>query len=123
MIRPKKLQTLVFATGAMSAIALSLATAALAQSRDLWLLNGEMATVEGYFNAGESIYGWCDEDCADLDIMMYDSDGNMVAQDVELDANPHVIAPYEGTFQLQVAMPNCTHPSGCAVWVDSDAGF
>lgn len=110
------------ASGVASVMVLS-TVAAKAQSRDLWLYNGDSVTVEGYFLEEEGIYGWCDEDCYDLDLFLYDTAGNLVWQDTAADANPQVYAPYEGNFIVEVTMPNCDHPEGCAVWVDSDAGF
>jgi hypothetical protein len=117
------LQSVVLIASVASTTIIGTASIANAQSRDLWLGNGGDETVEGYFFAGEEIYGWCDEDCYDLDLILYDVNGQVVVQDVELDANPHLYAPYEGTFYLQVTMPNCSHPDGCAVWLDSTQGF
>ncbi|MBD2465898.1 hypothetical protein H6G89_33465 [Oscillatoria sp. FACHB-1407] len=115
-------RTYLVVAGVMSAIAFT-ATAALAQSRELWMYNGDATAVEGYFNAGESIYATCDADCTDLDITLYDSRGNVVAQDLLPDANPIVVAPSAGNYQVLLSMPSCTTDAGCAVWVDSDQGF
>jgi hypothetical protein len=112
-------------TGTCLAIAAAgLASAALAQDRTLWLYTGDTTTVDGYFFYGEGIYGDCDADCFDLDLFLYDAvTGELVDQDVEPDAVPYVIAPWEGDFVIEVTMPDCDHPDGCAVWISSDEGF
>lgn len=122
-MRVGTVKSLLLGTGILAALVGGTALQAIAQSRDLWLYDGEQATVEGFFYSGESIYGWCDDDCYDLDLLLYDANGNFVTQDVATDANPVVVAPYEGFFTIQVTMPNCSHSAGCAVWVDSDEGF
>ena len=94
-----------------------------AQDRSVWLYNGESTTVEGYFYAGENIYGSCDQDCADLDLFLYNSSGQLVDNDVAVDSVPIVTAPYEGNYTIEVSMPNCTHSAGCEAWVSSDHGF
>jgi hypothetical protein len=119
----RTIQSLVWVTSVASALILGTAPEANAQSRELWLYNNGAETVEGYFFAGEEIYGWCDQDCYDLDMVLYDANGQVVVQDVAPDANPQVYAPYEGTFYIEVTMPNCSHPQGCAVWLDSTEGF
>ena len=96
---------------------------ARAQDRSLWLYNGQSTTVEGYFLAGEYIYGACDDDCLDLDLFLYDANGVLMYEDTEMDAVPMVAAPFEGSFSVEVSMPNCSHPEGCEVWVSSDHGF
>ena len=119
----RTVKTAMLAAGVVATVIGGSITQALAQSRDLWLYDGQQADVNGFFFAGESIFAWCDQDCEDLDLILFDSQGNFVTQDVLLDAAPVVVAPYEGNFRVRVTMPNCTHPAGCAVWVDSDAGF
>jgi hypothetical protein len=112
-------------TGTCFAIAAAgFASAAIAQDRSLWLYNGDTTMVDGYFLAGEGVYGACDEDCFDLDLFLYDAvTGDLVAQDVETDAVPYVVAPWDGDFVLEVTMPDCSHADGCAAWVSSDHGF
>jgi hypothetical protein len=123
MFTRKIAQSLVLGTGLAATVVLGTTSVANAQSRELWLYDGGSDVVEGYFYANERIYGWCDQDCYDMDLFLYDSNGNLIMEDVALDANPIVYAPYEGVFYIEVTMPNCSHPSGCAVWLDSDAGF
>ncbi|MDJ0707562.1 MAG: hypothetical protein QNJ46_30165 [Leptolyngbyaceae cyanobacterium MO_188.B28] len=106
-----------------SAAVMSMTTEVKAQDRSLWLYNGQSTSMEGYFLAGEYIYGDCDQDCFDLDLFLYDASGELVYQDVETDAAPVLVAPYEGSFFVEVSMPNCSHPEGCEAWVSSDHGF
>ena len=115
----------LFATVSLAAIAFAGAAVedAKAQDRTLWLYNGGAGTVEGAFYSGEAIYGSCDGDCYDLDLAIYDYNGNLLSYDTAYDAFPVVVAPYDGYFYVEVLMPNCSHPSGCQVWVSSDHGF
>lgn len=102
----------------------STAPQAQAQDRSLWLYDGNYTTVSGYLVAGESVYGSCDEDCADLDLFLYDAaSGELVYEDTAIDSVPYVTAPWDGDFIVEVVMPNCVHPQGCAVWLSSDYGF
>ncbi|NJL98735.1 MAG: hypothetical protein HC924_07940 [Synechococcaceae cyanobacterium SM2_3_2] len=98
-------------------------TSVSAQSRELWLYNGNVETVSGYFLAGEQISGWCDSDCYDLDLVLVDGSGQAVSEDFLPDAVPVVMAPYSGEFSVRVIMANCSHSAGCAVSVDSTHGF
>ena len=112
------------ATAALAALTLTGATfEANAQDRALWLHDGGVSTVEGSFYGGEAIYGSCDGDCYDLDLAIYDSAGNLIGSDTASDAFPVVVAPYDGFFLVEVSMPECSHPSGCEVWVSSEQGF
>ncbi|MEM8810834.1 MAG: hypothetical protein AAGF01_32895 [Cyanobacteria bacterium P01_G01_bin.38] len=113
------LATIVVSTGAIAGMAVE----AQAQDRSLWLYDGDSDIVEGYFAAGEEIYGGCDEDCYDLDLFMYNEQGDVVAQDTAVDAAPVLVAPYEGSFMIEVSMPNCSHVEGCEVWLSSEYGF
>jgi hypothetical protein len=97
--------------------------AAWAQSRSLWLLNGQSTVVTGYFYQGENIWAQCDRDCFDVDLVLYDASGQVLATDELLDDFPIVQAPYEGNFAVKVIMVSCLHPRGCAVIVDSDYSF
>jgi hypothetical protein len=94
-----------------------------AQSRSDALANGEAVTYSGVLYAGETVYASCDEDCTDLDINLYDAvSGDLVASDTELDANPVVVAPYDGEFFIEVVMASCS-VEPCATWTESEAGF
>ena len=117
------LRSLLAAVAFASAAAVSITTEVKAQDRSLWLYNGQSTSVEGYFLQGEYIYGDCDRDCFDLDLFLYDARGMLVYEDTATDSAPVVVAPYEGSFFVEVSMPNCAHPEGCEVWVSSDHGF
>lgn len=51
----------------------------------------------------------CDGDCGDIDLKLFDENGNLVDSDVERDDNPIVsIAPrWTGRFRLRVIMEEC----------------
>ena len=57
-----------------------------------------------------SIAGVCDDDCADLDLMLYDARGRMIDQDESTDDHPvvSVTAPRSGTFSVRVRMYDCS---------------
>jgi hypothetical protein len=54
--------------------------------------------------------GVCDEDCRDIDLRLYDDNGNLVGSDVGPDRYPLVrVSPrWSGQFQVKVTMANCT---------------
>jgi hypothetical protein len=56
------------------------------------------------------ILGVCDRDCADLDLVLFDSAGRQVSQDTTTTSQPVVaVAPaYNDNFTVQVQMYNCT---------------
>ncbi|MEZ5994804.1 MAG: toll/interleukin-1 receptor domain-containing protein [Hyphomonadaceae bacterium] len=56
------------------------------------------------------IIGVCDQDCGDLDLILYDQANNVVSQDQLTDATPIVsVAPqYSGAYTVQAVMHNCT---------------
>lgn len=56
------------------------------------------------------IIGVCDSDCGDLDLILYDQNGNVVSQDNMTDATPVVsVAPqWTGPFTVRAQMHNCT---------------
>ncbi len=53
--------------------------------------------------------GVCDNDCRDLDLELYDENGNLIDKDFEDDDLPQVsvTADWTGTFKLKVLMENC----------------
>ncbi len=61
----------------------------------------------------------CDGDCGDIDLVLYDDDGNFtIVSDKETDDNP--ILTYEprstATFMVEVLMPDCSiEPCGYAL--------
>ena len=54
--------------------------------------------------------GVCDQDCHDIDLRLFDPDGDEVASDLRTDDWPIVsIAPsYSGTYTLRVVMASCS---------------
>lgn len=99
------------------------ATLVQAQSRTDWLSTGQSVSYDGFLLSGETVYATCDGDCADLDILLYDANnGDLVDSDTLMDAQPVVVAPYEGTFVIEVVMASCSIEP-CAVWTDSEYGF
>jgi hypothetical protein len=107
------------ATLVLGAIAMgSMAASAQAQSTEDWLATGEMVTHDTYLVAGEGISGWCDDDCTDLDLFLYDAaSGELVSSDTMVDAVPSLVAPYDGAFFVEVVMSNCGY-APCAAWTD-----
>lgn len=57
-----------------------------------------------------AIIGVCDSDCQDMDIAVYDQNGNLVGSDTETDNIPVVeVSPqWDGPFSIQVSMPTCS---------------
>lgn len=55
------------------------------------------------------IIGVCDADCDDLDLAVYDQDGNQITSDFATDDYPvlEFRARRRGTWTLQVSMPGC----------------
>jgi hypothetical protein len=74
----------------------------------------EGATINYSFQlvAGRSytILGVCDNDCSDLDITMYDPQGNEVAQDVLTDDKPVAshTARRSGRYRATISMASCS---------------
>ena len=54
--------------------------------------------------------GVCDQDCHDIDLRLFDPDGDEVASDVRTDDWPivSVSASYSGTYTLRVVMASCS---------------
>jgi hypothetical protein len=97
---------------------------ALAQEHSsIWIKDNGSTVVTGYLLQGEDVQGLCDEDCNDMDLILYNEMGVMVDSDHEIDASPIVTAPYEGTFAIEISVPSCTHMVGCEVSVSSSEGF
>lgn len=57
-----------------------------------------------------AIIGVCDEDCSDIDLRLFDEDGDEVDADVETDDNPVVqISPRSsGKYRIKVVMATCS---------------
>lgn len=56
------------------------------------------------------LFGACDNDCTDLDLYIYDSDGDLVRRDVETDDRPVLIfsSRKSGKFRIKVVMATCS---------------
>ena len=54
--------------------------------------------------------GVCDQDCRDIDLRLFDPDGDEVASDVRNDDWPivSVMPSYTGTYTLRVEMASCS---------------
>jgi hypothetical protein len=54
--------------------------------------------------------GVCDQDCRDIDLRLFDPDGDEVASDVRNDDWPivSVMPSYTGTYTLRVVMASCS---------------
>lgn len=70
--------------------------------------------VEDYFltlysGTAYKISAVCDEDCNDLDIRLYDQNGNLIDSDTDNDSMPVVeVSPkWTGRFKLRVTMCDC----------------
>ncbi|MBD1848839.1 hypothetical protein H6F87_02245 [Cyanobacteria bacterium FACHB-502] len=59
--------------------------------------------------ASYRLVGVCDADCADLDLKLYDQNGNLISSDIAADSTPiiSVVPRWSGQFYLQVDMANC----------------
>ena len=60
-----------------------------------------------------ALVGVCDNDCSDLDLVLYDADGDQVDSDVQTDDVPIVqVTPRETMrYRVKVLMPSCkTNP-------------
>jgi len=76
------------------------------------LNQGASGTVTMQLDGGANyvLVGACDDDCGDLDFVLYDPKGQEVARDTDTDAFPRVSVtpPQSGTYRVQVSMPGCT---------------
>jgi hypothetical protein len=63
-------------------------------------------------NAGKDYYllGVCDNDCSDLDISLYNQNGQLIQEDTATDDKPMVLATprASGRYQLRVTMASCS---------------
>lgn len=79
--------------------------------------SGHYQDAEYYLESGYTyaFAGACDEDCKDMDFLLYDPDGNKVASDTAADDHPVVgiTAGVSGTYTVRATMPKCDAPIGC----------
>ena len=94
-------------------------TGDLAEDAVRWLQAGESFQVEGYFFENETIGAKCNQDCYDLDLVLYDAQTKKrVAVDDDGSTEPDVQIPHEGEFVLEIEMKNCARDGGCRAWVE-----
>jgi hypothetical protein len=57
-----------------------------------------------------AIIGVCDEDCTDIDLRLFDEDGDEIDSDLETDDNPVVqVSPRSsGKYRIKVVMATCS---------------
>jgi hypothetical protein len=76
------------------------------------LSNNQSQTFNVNLHSGISyaFMGVCDEDCQDIDLHVYDENGNLINSDTDADDYPLVtVSPrWSGQFQVKVTMANCT---------------
>ncbi|MGB7712580.1 MAG: hypothetical protein WBL95_24110 [Microcoleus sp.] len=76
------------------------------------LRNNQSETLNINLRSGTSyaFVGVCDEDCRDIDLQVYDENGNLVDSDTDTDDYPMVrVNPrWSGRFRVKVTMANCT---------------
>jgi len=56
------------------------------------------------------MWGVCDQDCTDIDLVIYDSDGDEIDSDLQTDDKPlvHVVPPRDGRYKIKVTMVTCS---------------
>jgi hypothetical protein len=85
---------------------------AVGETRNGSLDQGERESVTFTLSggAGYIFVGFCDDDCTDLDLTLYDSGGNQIDIDVETDAGPVVSVSPSGSasYRVEVSMPACS---------------
>lgn len=57
-----------------------------------------------------AIFAVCDSDCADIDLRVYDDNGNLVAEDTEKDDTPivEIFPKWTAYFEIRVSVPSCS---------------
>ncbi|MGD8727014.1 MAG: caspase family protein [Gemmatimonadales bacterium] len=82
------------------------------ESRDGSLDQGERESLTFALSAGATyiVVGFCDNDCTDLDLTLYDAGGQQIDIDVETDAAPVVqVSPARAaSYRVEVSMPACS---------------
>jgi hypothetical protein len=70
----------------------------------------EMVSLDLDIGTQYAISGACDNDCSDLDFVLYDPAGNQVDDDVQTDDYPLVATTprRSGTYRLKVVMAACS---------------
>lgn len=82
------------------------------------LSSGDTGTMEVALEEGRDyiLVGICDDNCSDIDFMVFDPDGEVIDGDVESDDLPvvSVYAEVDGVFTIEVDMADCAEDP-CAV--------
>ncbi len=75
------------------------------QPGEAWDVPAQMSVGYEY-----QIVGVCDRDCSDLDLRLFDGNGNVIVEDTATSSQPNVgvIPTSSGTFNVQVHMYACT---------------
>lgn len=70
----------------------------------------EMVTLNLSIGTEYQILGQCDEDCTDLDLILYDAAGNQIDSDLLDDDYPvvSVVPRRSGTYRVRVSMATCS---------------
>ena len=71
------------------------------------------------------VAGVCDEDCNDVDLQLYSSDGSKIGEDLDTDATPVIAftAQYSGQYRVRVMMATCnTSPCYYGVQIFASGG-
>ena len=75
------------------------------------LRHGQSETINLSFAAGREylVIAACDSDCPDIDLRLYEDDGELVGSDLRSDAFPIVTVPtgHTGTHPVKVSMARC----------------
>lgn len=59
--------------------------------------------------------GACDEDCRNIDFVVYAPDGTRITQDTRSDDEPsvYILATVSGAYRVRATIPLCNAPIGC----------
>ncbi len=92
-----------------------------------FLRNGGNQSISLNLKGGATyvILGVCDQDCNDMDLVLYDASGTVIGADQAPDDVPLVSAEptSSGSFRLEVSIPSCSiEPCGFGVLVFVGAG-
>ena len=70
----------------------------------------ESMTLNLHAGTTYALIGVCDQDCTDIDLRLYDSDGDEVDSDLKTDDKPIVqVAPHvTGEYRVKVTMASCS---------------
>jgi len=70
----------------------------------------DVLTLRLYRGTSYAIMGFCDQDCGDIDLKLYDDNGNLISSDTEIDDKPIITASprWNAEFTLKVTIPSCS---------------